>query len=106
MSGRLSAARWRRIVWSWAACFLLLELLTPYLVRLRRGVEALSADVFGVFLAHMAVRCFVPGLLSAAGVTMERPLLFGGGAFVCMLAVSWLCVRGLRSIPGGGWLVR
>lgn len=89
-----------------AACFLLLELLTPYLVRLRRGVEALSADVFGIFLSHMAVRCFVPGLLAAAGVTLERPLLFGAGAFACMLVLSWLVARGLRFFSWLRWLVR
>lgn len=89
-----------------AVCFLLLELLARHLVCLRRGAAALSADVFGVFLSHMAVRCFVPGLLSAAGVTMAQPLLFGSGAFAFMLVLSWLCARGLRRFAWLAWLVR
>ena len=78
--------------------FLLLLVWAPHLSRYARPLEALSRDVFGVFLVHMIPCLLLPRTLVSLGVTVEQPLLFGACVFFGMAAVSFPLAAILRRI--------
>lgn len=78
--------------------FLLCLVWAPHVSRFARPMEALSRDVFGVYLAHMVPCLLLVKALAAFGVTAERPLLFGACVFLGTAAVSFLLAAALRRV--------
>lgn len=88
-----------------ALLFLLLLVWAPHFSRCARLMEALSRDVFGVFLVHMIPLLLLPKALASFGVTVAQPLPFGAFVYFGTAIVSFSLAAILRRVRGLRFLV-
>ena len=88
-----------------ALLFLLLLVWAPHLSRCARLMEALSRDVFGVFLVHMIPLLLLPKALASFGVTVAQPLLFSVCVYLGTAVGSFSLAAVLRRVRGLRFLV-